>query len=103
MNLFNPEKQKQLLDLIDFNKLNESTLETLKKNKHIPSDLIVEAALNLCKKLRKELDDAKSQLKSQETYRSRPLTTSVPTSYVSDSISKPSYNSYSSKYSSPSK
>jgi len=59
-------KQKELLDLIDFSKLSESTLELCKESDHIPPQFVTQAALVLCTKLRKELDDAKTILKSYE-------------------------------------
>ena len=59
-------KQKELLSVIDFNKLSETTLELCKESKFIPSEFVTEAALALCSKLRKELDDTKTLLKSYE-------------------------------------
>jgi hypothetical protein len=65
------DKQRELLDLVDFQKVNEKTLEECKNSEFIPPQCITEAALALCNKLRKELDDAKMQLKSHEI-KSRP-------------------------------
>ena len=56
--------QKELLDLIDFHKLNENTLELCKNSDFIPPQYVTEAALALCAKLRKELDEYKSYAKS---------------------------------------
>ena len=63
------DKQKELLDLIDFSKLSEATLELCKDSDHIPAQFVTEAALVLCTKLRKELDEAKTILKSYELKR----------------------------------
>lgn len=65
-----------MLDLIDFNKLSEKTLEDCKKSEFIPPQYITEAALALCAKLRKELEDSKLLVKSLEYSRPPNLTTS---------------------------
>ncbi len=54
------------MDLIDFRKLNESTLDLCKDSECIPAKYVTEAALALCAKLRKELDDQKTLVKSLE-------------------------------------
>ncbi len=90
--------------MIDFSKVNENTLEACKNSKQIPNDVILDAALALCKKLRKELDDAKSQLKTYD-YKQRPtlntITSTAKPTYSSDTrYSRPAaFNSY--KYTSP--
>lgn len=63
---FNSNSQQELLDLIDFHKLNEKTLEECKNSAFIPPKYVTEAALALCAKLRKELDEHKALIKSLE-------------------------------------
>ena len=66
------DTQNKLLNLIDFNKLSQKTLEDCQKCEHIPPKYVAEAALTLCAKLRKELDEQKAAA----------------------AASKPSYNDY---------
>lgn len=57
--------RKKLFNTIDFNKLNESTLENCKNCVDIvPAEYVTQAALNLCGKLRKELVEANIKLKA---------------------------------------
>jgi hypothetical protein len=53
-----------LLSLIDFNKLNETTLELCKSSPLIPEKFIMEAALTLCVKLRNELKEQQLLVKT---------------------------------------
>jgi hypothetical protein len=82
------------LSLIDFQKLSEKVLEEC-KNEFIPPQYISEAALALCAKLRRELDESKVLAKSYD-YAARPYTTTT-SSYVSPyryaSDAHPSYTS----------
>ena len=63
--------KKSLFDRIDFHKLNEETLENCKDSEHIPAEHVSQAALALCTKLRRELDEANLKLKALNI-RSRP-------------------------------
>ena len=81
--------------LIDFRKINEKTLDECKDCQFVPQTVVTEAALSLCAKLRKELDEMKLLNKSYEI-KSRPL--------VMSSEHVPSYTSaYTTKYRSPCK
>lgn len=92
--MISSDTQKELLDLIDFQKVSEATLEECKQSEFIPSQYIIEAALALCAKLRKELDDSKLRIKSLEL-NSRPYYTTTSASPIISTL--PSYTS-SSKY-----
>ncbi len=59
------EKQK-LMDMVDFERLSESTLQRAYEAELVPGSYITKAALSLCMKLRKDLEAAKSTIKSQE-------------------------------------
>ncbi len=69
-------EREELLSQVDFSRVNEETIEACKSNKLIPQQLITDAALALCAKLRKELDEARKHLnlienlptKSQPSY-----------------------------------
>ena len=52
------EEQNQMLNLIDFNKLNEVTLAKCDSCEFIPQKYVTKAALNLCTKLRKQLNES---------------------------------------------
>jgi hypothetical protein len=87
-----------LFDLIDFNKLDEKTLDTLKVSHSIPHKYITEAALALCVKLRKELDEQKALVKALEVKSNYPnvvLSTTIEKSVsVLDDYYKSSRNLY---------
>jgi hypothetical protein len=53
------DRKRELLSLIEFDKLNEKTLDECNDSEFIPPKYVAEAALNLCAKLRKELDEHK--------------------------------------------
>ena len=55
-------EREELLSQVDFSRVNEETIEACKSNKLIPQQLITDAALALCAKLRKELDEARKHL-----------------------------------------
>ena len=84
-----------LFDKIDFNKLNEETLENCKHCDLIPAEHVSQAALGLCMKLRRELDEANLKLKALNIRSSRPSRDS--------SYSSPFKNTYQSpsKYTTP--
>jgi hypothetical protein len=86
---------------VDLSKVNESTLEACKKSKHIPADLIIDAALELAKRLRKELDETKAKLKPLE-YHPKMVGGKAGTYSPADVYHKPSNygSSYSNNYSS---
>ena len=83
-----PEKQSELIELIDLQKVNENLLEECKNSQFIPAHVVTHAALGLCSKLRKELDEAKLMNKTYEM-KSRPLSSLCPdhTSIYSSSYS----------------
>jgi hypothetical protein len=86
----------ELLNAIKFDKLNEESLEELKKNEQVPKDLILDAALKLCAKLRKQLED--------HGIKTKPIPIPLPTpSYYGNNINNTSNDrtSYSSSSSSP--
>ena len=102
----NTNVQKKLFDSIDFNKLNEQTLENCKDSERIPAEYITQAALTLCAKLRKELDEANLKLKafnirtrpSRDSSYSSPIKNAYPTSKYT-ALRKSFLISASSKYS----
>ena len=67
------EDQRQLFSLIDIQKVNEKTLEECKNSQFVPANVVTEAALSLCSKLRKELDEVKLLNKPFEISPKRPL------------------------------
>ncbi|CAF0875492.1 unnamed protein product [Rotaria sp. Silwood1] len=71
-------EREELLNQIDFSRVNEETIAACKNNKLIPQQLITEAALALCAKLRKQLDETRTRLCSieNELSKSRPTYTS---------------------------
>ncbi|CAF0787153.1 unnamed protein product [Brachionus calyciflorus] len=73
------DKRQQLFDLIDFDKLNEKTLQECDECEFIPQKYITKAALNLCAKLRRELDEIKLLNKSYEptSKTTKPLSTKI--------------------------
>ncbi|CAF1337440.1 unnamed protein product [Adineta steineri] len=71
-------EKEELLNQIDFSRVNEETIAACKNNKLIPQHLITEAALALCAKLRVQLEETETRLRSAENElaRSRPSYTS---------------------------
>ena len=71
-------EREELLNQIDFSRLNEETITACKTNKLIPQQLITDAALTLCVKLRKQLDEARNRVQVIENglNKSRPTYTS---------------------------
>ncbi|CAF1509909.1 unnamed protein product, partial [Didymodactylos carnosus] len=59
----NSSERESLLSQIDFSKITEETINHCKNNELIPQKLITDAALSLCSKLRKELNEAKDRLR----------------------------------------
>ena len=71
-------EREELLDQIDFSRVSEDTIAACKSNKLIPQQLITDAALSLCAKLRGELEEAQARLRlaEGELAKSRPSYTS---------------------------
>jgi hypothetical protein len=59
-------EREELLNQIDFSRINEETIAACKTNQLIPQQLITDAALTLCGKLRKQLEDTQNRLHSIE-------------------------------------
>lgn len=55
-------EREELLSQIDFSRVSEETIAACKSNKLIPQQLITDAALVLCTKLRKQLEETRSRL-----------------------------------------
>lgn len=72
------KEREELLSQIDFSRVNEETITACKSNKLIPQQLITDAALSLCAKLRGELEEAQGRLRlaESELAKSRPSYTS---------------------------
>lgn len=89
--------------MVDFQKLNEKTLDECKKSEFIPPKHITEAALSLCSKLRKELEEARLLIKSLESTKQPTRSLTSSSKHTSDSSSgySPVYttSSSASKYS----
>ncbi|UJR38347.1 hypothetical protein I4U23_031017 [Adineta vaga] len=75
--LSNTERE-ELLNQIDFSRVTEETIAACKNNQLIPQQVITEAALSLCAKLRNQLEETQTRLRSAESElaRSRPSYTS---------------------------
>ncbi|CAF3853315.1 unnamed protein product [Rotaria sordida] len=56
------EEREELLSQVDFSRVNEETITACKSNKLIPQQLITDAALALCIKLRKQLEQTRNRL-----------------------------------------
>ena len=56
------DEREELLSHVDFSRVNEETIAACKSNKLIPQQLITDAALALCAKLRKQLDETRTRL-----------------------------------------
>ncbi len=71
-------EREELLNQIDFSRVNEETIATCKSNKLIPQQLITEAALSLCAKLKSQLDETQTRLHlaENELIKYRPTYTS---------------------------
>ncbi|CAF2669891.1 unnamed protein product [Rotaria sp. Silwood2] len=71
-------EREELLNQIDFSRVNEETIAACRSNKLIPQQLITEAALALCAKLRNQLDETRARLRlaENELTKSRPTYTS---------------------------
>ena len=68
-------EREELLSQIDFSRVNEETIAACKTNKLIPQQLITDAALILCCKLRKQLQDTQNRLQPVEKEPSKPQPT----------------------------
>jgi len=75
-------EREELLSQVDFSRVNEETIAACKTNKLIPQQLITDAALALCVKLRKELDETQNRLDSIENglHKFRPSNTTTTNS-----------------------
>ena len=75
------EEREALLNQIDFSRVNEETIAACKDNKLIPQQLITDAALALCVKLRNQLEETQARLRLAENDvgKSRPSYTSSST------------------------
>ena len=60
------EEKQALLEMIDFTRLSEETLQRAYESKLVPVNYVTKASLQLCAKLRAELDDAHATIQSQE-------------------------------------
>ncbi len=71
-------ERDELLNQIDFSRVNEETIAACKDNKLIPQQVITEAALALCAKLRNQLEETQARLRLAENDlgKSRPSYTS---------------------------
>lgn len=76
-------EREELLNQIDFSRVNEETITACKTNKLIPQQLITDAALSVCKKLRKQLDETRQRLQAIENQSTR-----YRPSYTSSTSSK---------------
>ncbi|CAF4130493.1 unnamed protein product, partial [Rotaria magnacalcarata] len=70
-------EREELLSQIDFSRVSEETIAACKSNKLIPQQLITEAALALCTKLKNELEETRVRLRvaENELAKSRPTYT----------------------------
>jgi len=68
----NETEREELLNQIDFSRVNEQTIAACKTNQLIPRQLIADAALALCVKLRKELEETQHRLTSIENRTLKP-------------------------------
>ncbi|CAF4299596.1 unnamed protein product, partial [Rotaria magnacalcarata] len=59
-------EREELLSQIDFSRVSEETIAACKSNKLIPQQLITEAALALCTKLKNELEETRVRLRVAE-------------------------------------
>lgn len=68
------QEREELLSQIDFSRVNEETITACRTNQLIPQQLITDAALALCTKLRSQLDETRARLRmvESELVRSRP-------------------------------
>jgi hypothetical protein len=80
-------EREELLSQVDFSRVNEETIAACKTNKLIPQQLITDAALALCVKLRKELEETRNRLHSIENglNKTRPNNTTTTTTTSSSS------------------
>lgn len=78
-------EREELLSQVDFSRVNEETIAACKTNKLIPQQLITDAALALCAKLRKQLDETRHRLQLIEggdLSKSRPAYASTSSSSI---------------------
>jgi len=75
-------EREELLNQVDFSRVNEETIAACKTNKLIPQQLITDAALALCVKLRKQLEETRNRLNSIDNglNKSRPINTTTSSS-----------------------
>ncbi len=78
------DEREELLNQIDFSRVSEETIAACKSNKLIPQQLITDAALSLCTKLRSQLEETQARLRlvELELGRSRPSYTSPSILYL---------------------
>jgi hypothetical protein len=69
------KEREELLSQIDFSRVNEETIAACRSNKLIPQQLITDAALTLCTKLRRQLEDTQARLRlaEDELVKARPI------------------------------
>ena len=58
--------RKRLLDEVDFSRLSESILQRAYDAELVPVSYVTQAALALCSRLRRELEDARGLIRTQE-------------------------------------
>ena len=82
-------EREELLNQIDFSRVTEETIAACKNNQLIPQQVITEAALSLCAKLRNQLEETQTRLRSaeHELARTRP-------SYTISSMTNDSFQPY---------
>jgi hypothetical protein len=69
-------EREQLLNQIDFSRVNEQTIGACKSNRLIPQALIIDAALALCVQLRHQLNETNARLRCFETRPAKSRSTS---------------------------
>ena len=78
------DEREELISLIDFSRVNEETIAACKSNKLIPQQLVTEAALALCAKLRKQLEETRARLHLAENELAKSRPTYIGTSINSN-------------------
>jgi hypothetical protein len=59
-------ERQSLLDSIDYNRLSETALQTALDSKLVPAAFVAKAALNLCSRLRNDLEAANALIRLQK-------------------------------------
>jgi hypothetical protein len=76
------QEREELLSQIDFSRVNEETISACKTNKLIPQQLIADAALALCAKLRSQLEETQARLRLAENELVKPRPTYTSSSMI---------------------